>query len=216
MSRRSPVSSGPEPASAGAVSRRHRTRIFWAGGALAPGRLHRVRGTARMWKRAAIYGAALAAGTFALQWLDYQRLARAHSGEVYDFLVAVAFLALGIFLGARLFGASGPAAFDGNPKARASLGISPRAGSRCSSSSRPVARTRRSRPSSMYPPTPSRPTWRGCSRSSARAGARRRSTGHASSGSCRRRRRFGVIRVESPVWRMAVGSGEVANSRTIV
>ena len=51
---------------------------------------------------------------------------RAHSGEVYVFLVAVAFLALGIFLGARLFGATGPAAFDGNPKARASLGITPR------------------------------------------------------------------------------------------
>ena len=79
-----------------------------------------------MWKRLAFYGAALAAGTFALQWLDYQRLARAHSGEVYTFLVAAAFLALGIFLGARLFGATGAATFDGNPKAQASLGISPR------------------------------------------------------------------------------------------
>ena len=79
-----------------------------------------------MWKRAAVYGSALAAGTFALQWLDYQRLARAHPGEVYVFLVAVAFLALGIFLGARLFGATGSATFDGNPKARASLGITPR------------------------------------------------------------------------------------------
>ena len=83
-------------------------------------------GAAKMWKRAAVYGAALAAGTFALQWLDYQQLARAHSGEVYVFLVAVAFLALGVFLGARLFGATGPATFDGNPKAQASLGISPR------------------------------------------------------------------------------------------
>lgn len=79
-----------------------------------------------MWKRAAIYGAALAAGTFALQWLDYQRLARSHSGEVYVFLVAVGFLALGILLGARLFGATGPEPFDGNPRAQASLGISPR------------------------------------------------------------------------------------------
>ena len=85
-----------------------------------------MRGAATMWKRAAVYGAALAAGTFALQWLDYQRLARAHSGEVYVFLVAVAFLALGVFLGARLFGATGPATLDGNPKAQASLGISPR------------------------------------------------------------------------------------------
>ncbi len=79
-----------------------------------------------MWRRVALYGALLAAGTFALQWLDYQRLARARSGEIYIFLVALAFLALGVFLGARLFGAARPAAFDGNPKAREALGISPR------------------------------------------------------------------------------------------
>jgi hypothetical protein len=32
----------------------------------------------------------LAAGTLALQWLDYQRLVRMHSGDVYLFLVAAA------------------------------------------------------------------------------------------------------------------------------
>jgi DNA-binding CsgD family transcriptional regulator len=79
-----------------------------------------------MWKRVAVYGAALAAGTLALQWLDYQQLARAHPGDIYIFLVALAFLALGVFLGVRLFGAPKPAAFDGNPKARAALGLSPR------------------------------------------------------------------------------------------
>jgi DNA-binding NarL/FixJ family response regulator len=80
-----------------------------------------------MWKRATFYGVLLAAGTLALQWLDYQRLARAHSGEFYLFLVAAAFLVLGVFIGARVM-RSGPAAagFDGNPKAQASLGISPR------------------------------------------------------------------------------------------
>ena len=35
-----------------------------------------------------MYGAVLAAGTLALQWLDVQRLARVHSGEFYVFLVA--------------------------------------------------------------------------------------------------------------------------------
>jgi DNA-binding CsgD family transcriptional regulator len=79
-----------------------------------------------MWKRAVIYGALLAAGTFALQWLDYQRLARAHSGDIYVFLIALAFLGLGIFVGVRAVGASKPAAFDGNPKAQAALGISAR------------------------------------------------------------------------------------------
>jgi DNA-binding CsgD family transcriptional regulator len=77
-----------------------------------------------MWKRAAIYGALLAAGTLGLQWLDYLRLARMHSSEIYILLIAVAFLALGLFVGARLMGAQRPASFDGNPKARAALGIS--------------------------------------------------------------------------------------------
>ena len=59
-----------------------------------------------MWKRVVGYGALLAAGTLALQWLDYQRLVRMHAGDVYLFLVA--------------------AAFDGNPKAQAALGLSGR------------------------------------------------------------------------------------------
>jgi DNA-binding CsgD family transcriptional regulator len=80
-----------------------------------------------MWKRAAIYGAFLAVGTLALQWLDYLRLARAHSGDIYTFLVSLVFLVLGVFLGMRVIGRSRkPAAFDGNPKALAALGISAR------------------------------------------------------------------------------------------
>jgi DNA-binding CsgD family transcriptional regulator len=79
-----------------------------------------------MWKRIAVYGAALAAGVLALQWLDYDRLAWSRPGEIYFALVAVAFLALGVFLGVRVFAAPLPAPSDGNPKAVASLGISPR------------------------------------------------------------------------------------------
>ena len=78
-----------------------------------------------MWKRITLYGAFLAAGTPGLQWLDYQRLARAHSGDVYVFMIAAAFLALGVWLGARAFGTR-PRPFDGNPQALAELGISPR------------------------------------------------------------------------------------------
>lgn len=79
-----------------------------------------------MGKQVAYYGILLAAGTLALQWLDYQRLARVHSGDIYLFLVAVAFLTLGVVIGKRVFAGSTPATSDGNPKARASLGISVR------------------------------------------------------------------------------------------
>lgn len=78
-----------------------------------------------MWKSAALYGVLLAAGTFALQWLDYQHLARAHSTDIYVVLIAVGFLGLGIVIGARVAGRPAPSPFDGNPKAQAELGISP-------------------------------------------------------------------------------------------
>ena len=80
---------------------------------------------ARMWKRIVLYGAALATGTAALQWLDYQRLARSWIGDLQVGLIAVGFLALGLYLGRRLFVARA-IAFDGNPRALAALGISPR------------------------------------------------------------------------------------------
>jgi len=79
-----------------------------------------------MWKLAALYGVLLAAGTFALQWLGYAHLARAYPGEIYIFLVAAAFLALGVYIGARVIAGSAARPFDGNPQAQASLGISPR------------------------------------------------------------------------------------------
>jgi DNA-binding CsgD family transcriptional regulator len=79
-----------------------------------------------MWKQAVIYGVLLAAGALVLQGLDYMRLVRAHPGDFYMFVVAAGFLALGVFLGVRVFAAPKPAPFDGNPKAQAALGISPR------------------------------------------------------------------------------------------
>lgn len=79
-----------------------------------------------MWKRIAGYGVLLAAGTLGLQWLDYQRVVRMHSGDVYLFLVASAFLLLGIVLGVRVFARPAASDFDGNPKAREALGLSER------------------------------------------------------------------------------------------
>jgi DNA-binding CsgD family transcriptional regulator len=77
------------------------------------------------WKTIALYGAALAAGTVLLQWLDFQRVVRANAGEAVIGLVAFAFLALGVYAGARMFAPAAPAP-AGNPQARAALGISGR------------------------------------------------------------------------------------------
>jgi DNA-binding NarL/FixJ family response regulator len=79
-----------------------------------------------MTKQVVLYGALLAFGTLVLQWLDYQRLARVHSGEIYVFLIALAFLAVGVTLGVRLSRYRKAETLDGNPNAREALGISPR------------------------------------------------------------------------------------------
>jgi DNA-binding CsgD family transcriptional regulator len=79
-----------------------------------------------MWKTILGYGALLAIGTLGLAWLDYQRLARAHSESLLTFIVALAFLTLGVVLGLRVFRAPPAPTFDGNPKALESLGISAR------------------------------------------------------------------------------------------
>lgn len=74
-----------------------------------------------------LYGGLLAFGTLALQWLDYQRLARSHAGLLWDGLMALGFLALGVWAGWRLVLRRQPARPDaGNPEAQAALGISDR------------------------------------------------------------------------------------------
>lgn len=80
---------------------------------------------ATIWQIAG-YGALLAAGTLALQWLDYLWLARMHSGTVYIFLIAVLFLGIGVIVGASALRRPQLIPFDGNPQAIASLGISAR------------------------------------------------------------------------------------------
>jgi DNA-binding CsgD family transcriptional regulator len=73
-----------------------------------------------------IYGGLLGLATLALEWLDYQQLVRSNTADTYIALVAVAFLALGLYMGARIFRAPPLVPFDGNPRALASLGISRR------------------------------------------------------------------------------------------
>ena len=79
-----------------------------------------------MWKLVVYYGALLAAGAVALQWLDYRRLVRVYPTEIYVLLIAAGFLALGVVIGVRVFRAPPATPFDGNPRARAALGMSER------------------------------------------------------------------------------------------
>jgi DNA-binding NarL/FixJ family response regulator len=79
-----------------------------------------------MLKTILIYGALLAAGTFALEWLQFRLLVRTHATETYVALVAAAFLGLGVWLGAKLFRREPLASFTPNVRALESLGISGR------------------------------------------------------------------------------------------
>ena len=80
-----------------------------------------------MLRTALIYGLALALGALALQWLEYQIWARSHAGEIYVALIAAAFLALGVWVGARLARPRPRGdGFEPNTRAQAALGISPR------------------------------------------------------------------------------------------
>jgi DNA-binding CsgD family transcriptional regulator len=79
-----------------------------------------------MFRTVLIYGASLAAGTFALEWLQYRLVVRAHALETYVVLVALVFMGLGVWLGARLFRKPGGAPFVPNTLVQQTLGISGR------------------------------------------------------------------------------------------
>lgn len=70
-----------------------------------------------------LYALGLAAGAFALQWLQYNYLVRAFSTEIYIGLIAVAFAGLGVWAGLRLARRPASATFERNTAAIASLGI---------------------------------------------------------------------------------------------
>lgn len=65
----------------------------------------------------------LAAGAFALQWLQYQYLVRALQPQVYVAVIGVAFAAGGVWLGWRLSARHAPGPFARNEAALASLGL---------------------------------------------------------------------------------------------
>ena len=74
-----------------------------------------------------LYALVLGAAATLLTWLQYRYLAHAFSTEIYIGLIAVAFVALGVWTGSRLtprLSAQGP--FRRNEAAVRSLGLSPR------------------------------------------------------------------------------------------
>jgi len=73
-----------------------------------------------------IYGVLLAVGALGLQWLEFQYLVRAYPFQIYAAIIALAFLALGVWAGARLFRRPPPEPFAVNDRALESLGISGR------------------------------------------------------------------------------------------
>ncbi len=73
-----------------------------------------------------IYGVLLALGALGLQWLEYRLLVREYPFQIYVALIAIAFMALGIWTGAKLFRRDPPAPFEINAQALESLGISER------------------------------------------------------------------------------------------
>lgn len=68
----------------------------------------------------------LAGGALGLTWLEYRLLVRTHPLEIYVALVALAFLGLGIWVGARLFRPAPVTPFEANTQVQQTLGISGR------------------------------------------------------------------------------------------
>ena len=79
-----------------------------------------------MWRTILLYALALALAATGLEWLKYRYSAHAFSTEIYIFLIAIGFVALGLWAGRKLTPAPRPAIFVRNEAAIRSLGLSPR------------------------------------------------------------------------------------------
>lgn len=82
--------------------------------------------TRDMLKSVALYGLALAAGAFVLQWLQYKYVARAFAPEIYIALIALGFTGLGIWAGFRLTPKTIAGPFERNDAALKALGLTER------------------------------------------------------------------------------------------
>lgn len=73
-----------------------------------------------------LYGAAIAAAAWLLQWLEYRYALRSLPGRTHLALVAAGFTALGVWAGWRLTGGRRGEEFEKNTRVLGSLGISER------------------------------------------------------------------------------------------
>jgi DNA-binding CsgD family transcriptional regulator len=79
-----------------------------------------------MWRTILIYGACLATGAIALQWLEYRLLVRTHPYEVYLAIFALACMGFGAWVAVRLLRRPPQRPFEVNAQAVESLGVSAR------------------------------------------------------------------------------------------
>ena len=79
-----------------------------------------------MMKPIILYGIALAAGAFALDWLQYAYVTKVFAGDFYIGLLALGFTALGIWAGYRLTPRTVAPAFARNDAALKALGVTDR------------------------------------------------------------------------------------------
>jgi DNA-binding CsgD family transcriptional regulator len=76
-----------------------------------------------MTRTVVLWALVLALAAFLLEWLEFQRLARTFSVELYVALIGTTFAAAGVWLGWRLSVRERPAPFVRNAPAVASLGL---------------------------------------------------------------------------------------------
>jgi DNA-binding CsgD family transcriptional regulator len=79
-----------------------------------------------MARRIIPYALALALAAVALEWLKYRHVTRIDSTEIYIALLAIGFIALGLWAGRRLTPRPAPSEFHRNDAAIRSLGLTPR------------------------------------------------------------------------------------------
>lgn len=73
-----------------------------------------------------VYGVLLALGAFALEWWEYQHVTRIVPTGGYVVIIALAFVALGVWIGRTLRPASAPAQVERDERAIAELGLTAR------------------------------------------------------------------------------------------
>jgi DNA-binding NarL/FixJ family response regulator len=83
---------------------------------------HRL-GDAPLLRIVLVWALVLAAGAFALQWLQYQYVARVFSPQLYIAIIGTAFAVGGVWVGWRLSARPAPAGFARNEAALKSLGL---------------------------------------------------------------------------------------------